>query len=329
MGGILAPSGAAAPDVVIENPVLNSPYLKPHRHFRFGDEGITDEIVEERRRSEYFVPIPATRRSGKQLPLAAEWTAERIESNEFVNRVRDQVALWRQGQYVVGTTRTTKRLLEYWTAPDRERPLFFCQIEALETAIFVHEVASRHGAPWIENQLREAAADANPGLYRRALKMATGSGKTVVMAMLIAWQTLNKIENPQDGRFSDAFLVVAPGITIRDRLRVLLPEEPENYYDARDIVPPELRERMSRATVHIANYHQFLPRETITAPTLTKKFATGGDADAFKESPDDVARRVLREIGAKRGLVVINDAAHHCYRRRVGALSTFRVRVGV
>jgi len=306
------------PDVVIENPVLNSPYAEPCRHFRFGDEGITDEVVEERRRSEYFVPIPATRRSGKQLALAAEWTAERIESNEFVNRVRDQVARWRLGGYV-GTTRTTKRLLDYWTASDRERRLFFCQIEALETAIFVHEVASRYGAPWIENQLREAANDANPGLYRQALKMATGSGKTVVMAMLIAWQSLNKVENPQDGRFSDAFLIVAPGITIRDRLRVLLPEEPENYYDARDIVPPELRERLSRAKVHVANYHQFLPRETITAPTLTKKFATGGDADAFKESPDDVARRVLREIGAKRGLVVINDEAHHCYRRRVGA----------
>lgn len=304
------------PDVVIENPVLNSPYEEPRRHFRFDDLGITSEIIEGRRRSEYTVAIAGTRRRGKQLALEGQLSAERLEPNAFVNRIRDAVALWRQGGYV-GVTRTTRRLLEYWRREDRERRFFFCQVEALETVIYIAEVASRHGAPWVENDLRRFAEDSNPGLYRQALKMATGSGKTVVMAMIIAWQALNKVENPQDRRFSDAFLIVAPGITIRDRLRVLKPGEPDNYYRERDIVPDDLWERLTRAKIHIANYHQFLPRSTVDAPRLTKDLATGGHPEVFTETPDDVARRVLRDLGAKRGIVVLNDEAHHCYRRRV------------
>lgn len=294
-------------DVVIENPVLNSPYDEPRLHFRFDDLNITSDIVEGRRRSEYTVAVAGTRRRGKQLALAGQLAQERLEPNAFVNRLRDAVALWRQGGYI-GVTRTTRRLLEYWRREDRERRFFFCQIEALETVIYIAEVASRYGAPWVENDLRRFAEAANPELYRQALKMATGSGKTVVMAMIIAWQALNKVENPQDRRFSDAFLVVAPGITIRDRLRVLLPGEPDNYYRERDIVPDDLWERLSRAKIHVVNFHQFLPRQTINAPRLTKELATGGHPEVFTETPDDVARRVLRDLGAKRGIVVLNDS---------------------
>src|SRR5207302_691548 len=125
----------------------------------------------------------------------------------------------------------------------RERPLFFCQVEALETVIFLAEAAGKEsGGSYLQNEIRRFNEDANPGLFRVAHKMATGTGKTVLMAMLIAWQTLNKAANPQDGRFSDAFLVVCPGITIRDRLRVVLPNDPNNYYRERDLVPPELRD---------------------------------------------------------------------------------------
>lgn len=175
------------PDVVIENPVLNSPYEEPGKHFRFDELGITSEIIDGRRRSEYTVAVAGTRRRGKQLALEGQLSAERLEPNAFVNRIRDAVALWRQGGYV-GITRTTRRLLEYWRREDRDRRLFYCQLEALETVIYIAEVASRHGAPWVENDLRRFAENANPGLYRQALKMATGSGKTVVMAMIIAWQ---------------------------------------------------------------------------------------------------------------------------------------------
>ncbi|HWL93080.1 MAG TPA: restriction endonuclease subunit R, partial [Phycisphaerae bacterium] len=120
--------------VVIENPILNSPFDEPRRHFRFTDEGITDEIVAGRRESSYFVPIAKPRKKGqKQLEFDTEWTQDRIEPNKLVNRIRPRIAMWRQGGYV-GVTPTTSRLLEYWNTSEREKKLFFCQIEALETA---------------------------------------------------------------------------------------------------------------------------------------------------------------------------------------------------
>ena len=150
-----------------------------------------------------------------------------------------------------------------------------------------------------------------------AFKMATGSGKTVVMAMLIAWHALNKIENPQDARFSDSFLIVAPGITIRDRLRVLLPNDGDNYYRKLDVVPVELMERLNRAKIVITNFHAFLLHEKVAAGKLTKRILAGrGEAaqSPFTETPDQMVRRVCREFGTKRNIVVINDEAHHCYR---------------
>ena len=152
--------------------------------------------------------------------------------------------MWRQGGYV-GVTPITAQLISYWTDSSRERKLFFCQNEALETAIYIAEVAKKYNDAWIENDLRAANDTSNPGLPRAAFKMATGSGKTVVMAMLIAWHTLNKRANPQDSRFSDTFLIVTPGITIRDRLRVLMPNDPENYYRQRDIVPADFHDQLA------------------------------------------------------------------------------------
>ena len=302
-------------DVVIENPILNSPFSEPTRHFKFTDEGITNEIAEGRRISSYFIPIAQPRKKGKQLVFDTEWTQDRIEENKDVNRIRPRVAVWREGGYV-GVTPTTARLLEYWTNPEREKKFFFCQVEALETAIYITEVAKKFGDTWIENSLREANDTSNPGLPRIAFKMATGSGKTVVMAMLIVWQTLNKLANPQDARFSDTFLLVAPGITIRDRLRVLLPSDPGNYYRQRDIVAGHLLEKLSQGKIVVANFHAFKLRETIKAGKLTKSIVTTGENGVFTESPDQMVRRVCRELGTKKNIVVLNDEAHHCYRRR-------------
>ena len=301
--------------IAIENPVINSPFDEPARHFRFDDDGITEDVAPGRRPSSYFVPIPEARRRGKQLPLDAEWTRERVEQNHDINRIRERVALWRRGGWV-GVTNTTRGLLQYWTRPDRERRLFFCQIEAAETAIYLAEVAAKYGDGWIENLLREKSEAHNSGLYRMAFKMATGSGKTVVMAMIIAWQTLNRQRNPHDGRFSDAFLVVTPGITIRDRLRVLLPNDAGNFYRERDVLPPELIAEVQKAKIIITNFHAFLLHERGDASKLTKSVLVRGSAGAFKESPDEMARRVCRELGTKRGIVVLNDEAHHCYRRK-------------
>jgi len=303
--------------VVIENPILNAPFEEPKRHFRFSDEGITNEIVNERRISAYFIPIPPPKKKGKQLAFDTEWTKDRIEENIFINRIRARVSLWRKGNYE-GITKTTRRLLEYWMNPERERKLFFCQIEALETAIYITEVANKYGDSWIENNLRRYNEDANPELFRVAFKMATGSGKTVVMAMLIAWHVLNKLSNPQDARFSDAFLIVTPGITIKDRLRVLLPNDPQNYYRQRDVLPREWMEELGKAKIIITNFHAFKQREVGDAAKLTKSILNKGETSAFTETPDQMVRRVCRELGNKRNIIIINDEAHHCYRRRVG-----------
>jgi hypothetical protein len=197
-----------ANDVIIENPVLNSPFDEPDRHFQFTDEGITNDIVHERRVSSYFIPFARPRGKGKnQLEFDTEWTQDRIEENKAVNRIRERIRPWRHSGYV-GVTPVTARLLAYWTNPERDKRLFFCQIEALETAIYITEVARKQGDTFIEADLRHANDGSNPGLPRIAFKMATGSGKTVVMAMMIAWQALNKFANPQDARFADAFLIV-------------------------------------------------------------------------------------------------------------------------
>ena len=302
--------------VVIENPIINSPFDEPTRHFRFSEEGITNEIVDGRRTSSYFVPIAKSKKKGsKQLHFDTEWTQDRIEENKLVNDIRRRVAMWRKGGYI-GVTPTTARLLAYWTDPNREKKLFFCQNEALETAIYITEVGKKYGDAWIENAIREANDTSNPGLPRTAFKMATGSGKTVVMAMLIAWHTLNKHANPQDARFSDTFLIVTPGITIRDRLRVLWPNDPENYYRQRDVVPAQLQDQLGQAKIIITNFNAFQLHEKVVAGKITKSILADGLPSPFTETPDQMVRRVCRELSTKKNIIILNDEAHHCYRRK-------------
>jgi type III restriction enzyme len=301
--------------VVIENPILNSPFDEPARHFQFDNaNNITDRIAEGRRKSSYFVPIAAPKKKAKGLfdNLLAD---EKRTETDHVNRIRASVKLWRDRGWP-DVSAVTRALLEHWTCSDRLRRLFFCQIEALETFIFITEVAkqTKYGETWIEAHLREAATNAGTDLFRAACKMATGSGKTVVMSMLIAWQTLNKRRNPQDNRFADAFLVVTPGITIRDRLRVLYPSDPANYYVQLDIVPPEFRAELGTAKIVVTNFHTFKRREKVDAGGLTKRILTERNPGAFTETEGEMVLRVCRELGTHREILVINDEAHHCYR---------------
>ena len=136
------------------------------------------------------------------------------------------------------------------------------------------------------------------------------------MTMLIAWHALNKFANAQDARFTDTFLIATPGITIRDRLRVLLPNDPGNYYRQRDTVSPDLLEKLQQAKFIITNFHAFRPREKIAAGKLTKAILAQGETGVFTETPDQMVRRVCRELGNKKNIIVINDEAHHCYRRK-------------
>src|SRR5262249_44044253 len=198
------------------------------------------------------IPIPVTRKGKKDAQLAfdLDMTGERRESNTLINDIRREVERWRAGRWN-GVTPYTRKLLEHWCAgpPTRDDPVFFCQREAAESAIFLTEVAGRHGTTDFRRRLEPQNAAHNDGLPRVGLKMATGAGKTVVMAMLIAWQAINKVMQPRDARFAKRFLVVAPGITIRDRLGVLHPERDDNYYRARDLVPPDLWEALVQAQV--------------------------------------------------------------------------------
>ena len=309
------------PDRVISNPIINSPYHAPSKHFAFDNDGITNQIVEGRRPSSYFVPVPRPRKRGAQQQLDfAELTADQIEKNQFVNDVRGRVTRWRElGRPDV--TATTRRLLEYWTDPERENPILFAQLEAAETAIYLAEAAQKAGDAWIRNELERQNEEHNAGLNRVALKMATGTGKTVVMAMLIAWQTLNKVASPQDSRFAKRFLVVTPGLTIRDRLRVLRPEHDENYYKVRDLIPAELKADLSQARIVITNFHALQRRETKQGQGIAKTskellVGRAGAPSPFLETWGQMVSRVCRDLGGTSEIVVFNDEAHHCYRGR-------------
>jgi type III restriction enzyme len=307
------------PQVVIDNPILNSPYREPTRHFRFDAANqVTSKIDSGRRGSTYFLPIATPKK--RTRPGLFDEVEEKKAESDHVNQIRQHVKLWSDRGWP-DVTPVTRALLEHWHAEDRFRPLFFCQTEALETLIFITEVAKQttYGQDWIEKYLRDKAAEAGTDLFRVACKMATGSGKTVVMSMLIAWQVLNKRRYPHDNRFTDAFLVVAPGITIRDRLRVLLPSDPNNYYKDLDIVPTEYRGDLGTARVAVTNFHAFKPREKGDAGGLTKRVLTANNPGAFTETPDEMVNRVCNDLGKHREIMVINDEAHHCYRGKPGA----------
>jgi len=311
----------------LSNPILNSPYDPPEAHFELGEKGPTGVVRPGRRPSESFIPVPASRkgRDVDQTTLDFDVTGERREQNSLINDIRREVERWRANNWN-GVTPYSRKLLAHWAAepPERDDPVLFCQREAAETAIFVAEVAGRHGTADYRRRLEPENALHNDGLPRVGLKMATGTGKTVVMGMLIAWQTINKVMTPKDARFAKRFLIVTPGITIRDRLGVLHPEREDNYYRARDLVPTDLWDALLQAQIHIVNYHAFLPRdakEIQGVASNTRKLLRGdkpGVADAFRETPDLVAARILRSFSAGKGeVVVLNDEAHHCYQDKL------------
>ncbi len=191
----------------------------------------------------------------------------------------------------------TRQLLNHWNHPERERKLFFCQREAAETIIWLVEASPA------EKQGIDIPKD--NGLTRYACKMATGSGKTVVMGMVIAWQVLNKLAYPQDRRFSDAVLIVCPNLTICERLQVLLPWHKRNYYETFDLVPRGMMERLQQGKFEITNWHLFQPKDDSRSRSVVQRGA---------ESDTAFCRRVLKELGNKQNILVINDEAHHAYR---------------
>ena len=319
-----------------EQPILNSPYEEPKRHWALTSDGQPTQLInEERRPADFVTPIPKPRKTSKKKGQAEGQTAAVLDegtglttadqqygkSAELIRAVRQEVGEWRQlGKSLWGVTPETARLLEYWRSGDfaNERP-FFCQVEAAETAIWLAEVAPNNvRGKAILSQLKAANDEANPELFRIALKLATGAGKTTIMAMLIAWQTVNAVRHPNSKAFTTGFLIVTPGITIKDRLRVLRPNDPDNYYKTRQLVPMEMYEDLNKAKIVITNYHAFKRREVFEISKGGREFLRGrtGDDIITTESEGQMLQRVVPELLRMKNVMVINDEAHHCYREK-------------
>lgn len=294
--------GTAPRPLLVDRPVLNSPYEEPTSYWLY--EQRQPQQMSGRRPAGYYF---RTRRRdpGAQLTLL---TDEQFVELEQVNQLRHRVAEWRKDGYP-GVTPITRKLLEHWNQEDREPRLFFCQLEAAETIIWLAEVSGKAGprvqVPQDEVVDAEGQAKGYEPLRRYGCKMATGAGKTVVMGMVAAWSILNKVQAPSDRRFSHTILAVCPGLTIRERLQVLHPSNPGNYYEEFDLVPPGMMEQLGAGKVFVTNWHDFLVRDDSKRRGVVQR---------GKESDDAFCRRVLHELGAAKNILVFNDEAHHAYR---------------
>jgi type III restriction enzyme len=271
-----------------DHPILNSQYFPPLRHWELDENGRpTDRILTSRRSSALWIALPEASAQSSKLQMKMSFDdglstdATEYNPSPYVNELRQELEIWRaipsSAQWMVAPV--TQRLLQHWRQIQRDdaqvvRP-FFCQLEAVEAAIWLSEVAPEIGKrgrrflDWISTANNFAVqpegaepSSARPGLLRIAFKLASGAGKTTVMAMLIAWQALNAVRSSSSRRFSRGFLVIAPGITIRGRLRVLLPNDADSYYASSNLVPHDLLPDLNRAKVVITNYHAFKLRET-------------------------------------------------------------------
>lgn len=273
--------------------IINSPYEEPSRYWKYNPASGLFRLENGRRPAGYLI---ASDRSQRMDDPGV------FKEIELVNEIRPRVKAWGEAGYP-GVTSITKRLLEHWRDPEYfdMRRFFFCQLEAIETLIFLAE------APPSVHTGITIPSDGGP-FTRLCSKMATGTGKTIVMAMLIAWQVLNKVAYPQDTRFSKHVLVIAPGLTVRSRLEVLHLSGPGNYYEQFRVVPDGLWDKLRQGKVLIQHRHN-LEWET------DKELARKRSVDKRGPRSDEAyARGVLGEMANARNLVVINDEAHHAWR---------------
>ena len=317
-----------------DRPILNSPYERPSRHWELDESGQpTQKIMDSRRRAEFITPVPKPKKRRKSSRNQTEIvfdeggglsTEQQQYHTAIINEVRQHVDQWRNlpnsNQWQV--TPETARLLQHWRSHPFSgiRP-FFCQVEAIETAIWLTEVAPRmsQGGKRFLDHLDSSNKEANPKLKRLALKLATGAGKTTVMAMLIAWQTVNAVRRSQSARFTRGFLVVTPGITIKDRLRVLQPNDPDSYFRSRELVPSDMLPDLEKAKIVITNYHAFKLRERTELSKGGRALLQGrGQPIATLETEGQMLQRVMPELMGIKNLMVLNDEAHHCYREKPG-----------
>ena len=269
----------------IDNIIICNPYEKPSHYWRY-DISTREHVKESGRRPAGFL----TNTNPKTQDDPSDF-----EEIELVNIIRERVDSWRDNGYP-GITGITRELLEYWNDKDVPRSrFFFCQLEAIETLIWLNEVYDT-----TKDNINIPSDDGD--FQRICSKMATGTGKTVVMAMLIAYQVINKMTYTKDTRFTDNVLIVTPGITVKTRLSVLHPSDTGNYYDIFDIVPSSMASKLRMAKINIINWHKLKPIKE--DKHSVSKIGT--------ESDIALARRILEHDN--NDIIVINDEAHHAYR---------------
>jgi type III restriction enzyme len=319
----------------VEEPILNSPFSEPRWHWKYDRSGKANKIP-GRRPASYFWTTQKTGSAQEQLEgIGSDYGSDDLP---LVNALRSDIKRWRESNYE-NATQTTKKLLAHWQTKGRGRRLFFCQLEAVETMIYITEILGAGRKPrwtaavslsdWgrmkigVKPELAAAMTDdffprlcdqpwdeKEKALLRYGCKMATGSGKTIVMAMLVAWTFCNRGAVPGDSRFPNTVLINCPNLTVRERLQVLRPDNAEgNYYQAFDLVPAPLRSLMLQGKVLVTNWHAFAPESP---------HAEGGGSFAVvnkgEEGADAFSRRVLKDLYGRGELMVLNDEAHHAYR---------------
>lgn len=283
----------------LQSLIINSPFEVPAQHWEQAAAG-KGLVLQQGRRPAGYELYDTRNNTRRVVPL------------DMVNQIRTRVDDWRAAGYI-GVTSITRQLLEHWHArgewvPEetrwvggpRQNPFYFCQLEAIETLIW-----------WVEGSAEFKQGINVPGdggaWERLCNKMATGSGKTALMGMIITWQTLNAISYPKDVRFSRAIFIVAPGLTVKSRLQTLYPGDEKNVYDQFNLCPNEaLRTRLNQAELLIENWHTLMPLKDQERSVVKKG----------KESDEAFTRRVLGKLAAYKDLVIINDEAHHAYRQR-------------
>lgn len=324
------------PIQAVERPILCNPYEEPRDHWVYDKETGEASHGGTRRPASYWYK---TERTGSaQLTLSGLAEEER-DDLPLVNALRDDVRKWREAGYP-GATNVTRDLLRHWGRKDRARRLFFCQMEAVETIIYLLEIRipgkstkqasskpklSREDMQRLLNgerpsfsmaaqeffpRLIDPSTDAGMvALRRMGCKMATGSGKTVVMSMLISWTFCNRGQNPATKLFPNGILICCPNLTVKERLQVLRPERTDNYYDAFDIVPLKYRTLMQTGKVLVTNWHGFAPESEHNENGKSYAVVNKGP-----ETADALARRVLKDIYDRMPILVMNDEGHHCWR---------------
>jgi type III restriction enzyme len=318
----------------VENPILCSPYKEPDQHWLYDTATGVPSKVSGRRPASYWFKSERTGTAQQQLSFLAE---EERDDLPLVNALRDDVRRWRESNWE-NASETTKKLLRHWWREDRLRRLFFCQIEAAETIIYLKEILALGKKPrwspkltledfnklsqgqnprpieWVAKVAQHPKLSDIPNepgskaIPRYACKMATGSGKTVLMAMLISWAFCNRGTKPGDPRYPRRALVVCPNLTIKERLNVLRPGDSNNYYEMFDIVPSSMRPELAKGKVLVTNWHWFNPESEVIKVGGVNVGKLGA------ETPEAFARNRLGDLWDTEPLMVLNDEGHHAYR---------------